>query len=185
MRLSEIRAAWNEDSNFVEAYELEFPYHEFADALIELRARNGLTQEELARRVGTTQSVIARAESGRHSFQIDLLKRVGDALGVTWQPQTSALEPEGEPLILAVGGEAFDFNYLVEGTYLTATYFSGIDLPSFQEAALGGSFGREENEPLLDLAASVTYSESRNRQEGRSRQPAGSRESEVPTAAAA
>jgi ribosome-binding protein aMBF1 (putative translation factor) len=48
------KAAW-------EAFDLE---HQVADLLVKLRAESGLSQEELARRVGTTQSAIARMESG-------------------------------------------------------------------------------------------------------------------------
>jgi DNA-binding XRE family transcriptional regulator len=38
-----------------------------AAALIEARAKARLTQSELARRMGTTQSAIARLESGRNA----------------------------------------------------------------------------------------------------------------------
>jgi len=40
-------------------------------------------KQELGEGVGTSQSVIARAESGRHSFQIDLLRRIAEAADAT------------------------------------------------------------------------------------------------------
>ena len=45
-----------------------------------------MTQAQFAERVGTTQSVIARLESGRHAVRIDLLKRIADAFNDTWAP---------------------------------------------------------------------------------------------------
>ena len=39
--------------------------HEVALQLIKARKESGLTQEEIASRMGTTQSVIARLESGK------------------------------------------------------------------------------------------------------------------------
>lgn len=41
----------------------------------------GLTQEELASRVGTTQAMISRLESGRGSFNLPFLDRVARASG--------------------------------------------------------------------------------------------------------
>jgi transcriptional regulator with XRE-family HTH domain len=71
----------------MEAYAREYPFAHVSDRILQLRADLGWTQQELAERAGTTQSVIARAESGRHSFRIDLLDRIAGAAGVTWWPR--------------------------------------------------------------------------------------------------
>lgn len=47
------------------AYEVLEEAFALADAVIDARARAGLTQHELARRMGTTQPVVLRLEGGR------------------------------------------------------------------------------------------------------------------------
>ena len=80
-------AAWESDPAVLEAYANEFPFAHVADRILQLRADLGWTQQQLAQRAGTTQSVIARAESGRHAFRIDLLDRIARAAGVNWWPE--------------------------------------------------------------------------------------------------
>jgi transcriptional regulator with XRE-family HTH domain len=59
------------------------PYREVAREVILLRTRAGISQDELARRVGTSKSAIARLESGRHQPTVETLRRVAEALGTT------------------------------------------------------------------------------------------------------
>lgn len=42
----------------------------------------GLTQYEMARRMGSTQSTVARWEAGEHAITMATLSRIADALGV-------------------------------------------------------------------------------------------------------
>ncbi len=51
-----------------------------AGRVAERRTERGLSQRELAQRVGTTQSAIARLESGGRPPRIDTLLRIADAL---------------------------------------------------------------------------------------------------------
>jgi transcriptional regulator with XRE-family HTH domain len=57
---------------------------EFAvlDEFLKIRAAKGLTQNQIAEKIGTTQSVIARLESGKgkHSPSITTLSRYAEAL---------------------------------------------------------------------------------------------------------
>ena len=53
------------DPEVRQAYEALAPEHEIARAIIKARVARGLTQAELAERMGTSQSYIARLESGR------------------------------------------------------------------------------------------------------------------------
>lgn len=56
------------------------PFEEIARVVIMRRAQLGLTQQELAERMGTTKSVISRIESGQHRSGTDTLRRVAEAL---------------------------------------------------------------------------------------------------------
>lgn len=56
------------------------PFEEIARVVIMRRAQLGLTQQELADRMGTTKSVISRIESGRHRTSTDTLRRLAAAL---------------------------------------------------------------------------------------------------------
>jgi ribosome-binding protein aMBF1 (putative translation factor) len=53
---------------------------EFAKLVLIRRTELGLNQEALAKRMGTSHSVISRLESGRHSFSIATMERVARAL---------------------------------------------------------------------------------------------------------
>ena len=56
---------------------------ELANRIIELRKKAGLTQEELAKKVHTSQPSIARLESGNYrNVSLSFLRKVGNALGV-------------------------------------------------------------------------------------------------------
>jgi len=51
-----------------------------ADQVVAQRLARGLSQQELAQLCGTTQSAIARLESGGRPPKIDTLLRIADAL---------------------------------------------------------------------------------------------------------
>ena len=55
---------------------------EFAmiQAVIDARVKKGVTQKELAQRIGTKQSVISRLESGRANPSVAFLKKLAQAL---------------------------------------------------------------------------------------------------------
>jgi ribosome-binding protein aMBF1 (putative translation factor) len=57
-------------------------FEEIARLVIKHRAALGLSQQELARRVGTSHSAISRIESGRHKTSVGTLQRVAEALGL-------------------------------------------------------------------------------------------------------
>ena len=76
-----IKKQWLKEPLFKEAYDdLELDYRVVLE-LIKARSRAGLTQEELATRMGTTQSVMARLESGKGLPSLKTLHRYAEATG--------------------------------------------------------------------------------------------------------
>lgn len=55
---------------------------EFAliEILIQKRIEKGLTQKQIAEKIGTRQSAISRLESGSYNHTISFLKKIADAL---------------------------------------------------------------------------------------------------------
>ena len=63
--------------DYRQAHEKLAPEFALAHAVIEARVTAGLTQEQLAQRMDTTQSVIARLEGGRTRPSTQTLERPG------------------------------------------------------------------------------------------------------------
>ena len=61
-------------------YERLGPIFAVVGEMVDARQSAGLTQAELARRMGTSQSVVARLESARHMPTFDLISRYARAL---------------------------------------------------------------------------------------------------------
>ena len=63
------------------AYEVHAPKFELARELIGARTKASLTQGDVAARMGTTQSVVARIESGRGTPSMRTVQRFASAVG--------------------------------------------------------------------------------------------------------
>lgn len=90
----DLRGEWHNNPKRLALIEAEFPYRRVADELIALRAGLGLSQSEFAAKAGMTQSVIARAESGRHPVNSRTLSRLAKAVGYEWRPQFEKVEAQ-------------------------------------------------------------------------------------------
>jgi ribosome-binding protein aMBF1 (putative translation factor) len=75
-------AAWRKDPEYLKAYDALEDEFSLAAAMTEARARAGLTQQQLAQRMQTTQAVIARLESGRVKPSTRTLERLAAATGM-------------------------------------------------------------------------------------------------------
>jgi ribosome-binding protein aMBF1 (putative translation factor) len=63
-----------------EEYDRLEPFEHIARIVIMRRGQLGLSQQELASRMGTTASVISRIESGQHRTSTNTLRRLASAL---------------------------------------------------------------------------------------------------------
>ncbi len=79
--ITTLKKKWLKDPKISKAFEDMEPEFEVAHTLIAARVEAGLTQEEVAKRMGTTQSVIARLEGGRTLPSIKSLYRYAEATG--------------------------------------------------------------------------------------------------------
>ncbi len=74
------------DPAFAAVFEEEKEKVDLAIKLLKIRRRAGLSQKELADRIGTSQSVIARMENPEYSgYSIRMLRRIASALGTRLQ----------------------------------------------------------------------------------------------------
>ncbi|HKV96308.1 MAG TPA: helix-turn-helix transcriptional regulator [Gammaproteobacteria bacterium] len=80
-KFSDIKKRWIRDSAFRHEYEALAEEFAIAHELIKARTRAGLTQAQVAKRMGTTQSVVARLESGATKPSLRTLERYARATG--------------------------------------------------------------------------------------------------------
>lgn len=76
-----IRQELDCDPAFRKEWERLQANEEIAWAVIRLRMKLGISQEELARRIGVSPPTISRLESGRHSPNFTTLRKIADAVG--------------------------------------------------------------------------------------------------------
>jgi ribosome-binding protein aMBF1 (putative translation factor) len=67
--------------------------YEVGRQIRELREARGVSQRQLAERMGTTQSVIARLEAGGTKPSLSTLERVANALGASLRVSLGPPEP--------------------------------------------------------------------------------------------
>ena len=80
-RLRDLKKRLMEDPGFREEYARADDEFALIEALVRARTAAKLTQTELARRLGTTQSAVARLEGGRVSPSLATLRRYAEATG--------------------------------------------------------------------------------------------------------
>lgn len=74
-RITELHKRWMKEPSYRRAYQALEDEFAVAKAVIGARNRAGLTQMELAQKMGTTQPVVARMESGRIRPSLRTLQR--------------------------------------------------------------------------------------------------------------
>ena len=79
--LDDLHREWRQRPGYEAEYEKLAEAFGIASALIAARARAGLTQEQVAERMRTAQTGIARPESGRGKNSTRTLERFAEATG--------------------------------------------------------------------------------------------------------
>ncbi|MEO8877080.1 MAG: helix-turn-helix transcriptional regulator [Polyangiaceae bacterium] len=74
-----LKEKWLKDPGVRREYERLAPEYALARMLIAARVRAGLTQADVAKRMHTTQSVIARLESGKQKPSLATLEKYAKA----------------------------------------------------------------------------------------------------------
>lgn len=80
-RWTDLRKEFASEEGFDAAYEQARLAYELSVQVRKAREAKGLSQSQLAERMGTQQSVIARLEGGGITPTLPTLKRIADALG--------------------------------------------------------------------------------------------------------
>lgn len=75
------------DNEFKAEYDKFASRYEIMKQIIIARKEQNITQEELAKRVGTQKSNISRLESGNYNPSLDFLTKVATSLGKSLQVQ--------------------------------------------------------------------------------------------------
>ena len=89
-KLKTLHEKWSKDPAYRKAYDQLEEEFALAAAIAEARGKAGLTQEEVAQRMHTTQSNIARLEAGRTTPSTRTLEKFAEAVGtrlkITFEP---------------------------------------------------------------------------------------------------
>jgi len=81
MAAERVFAEWRTDPAYLAAYDALDEEFNLAESLIKARSEAALTQDQLAKKMGTTQAAIARLESGKSLPSTRTLQRFAAATG--------------------------------------------------------------------------------------------------------
>ncbi len=78
----QVRRELLSDHKVKKAYEVLQPEFAIVQAIIDARIKKQITQEDLAKRMGTGQAVISRLENANARPSLSLIQRLADALNL-------------------------------------------------------------------------------------------------------
>ena len=94
-RVDDLHMEWMKNPKYRREYEALEAEFSLTSALIEARSRAGLTQEQVAQRMKTTQAVVARLEGGGSKPSTRTLERYAQATGnrlrISFEPEEARL----------------------------------------------------------------------------------------------
>ena len=92
-RVDDLHKNWMKDPKYRREYQALEEEFSLTAAMIEARSRAGMTQEQLARRMKTTQAVVARLEGGGTRPSTRTLERyaraTGSRLRISFEPEAA------------------------------------------------------------------------------------------------
>ena len=92
-KISDLHRRWRKAADYKAAYDARGEEFDLARARIEARAAAGLSQSQLAKKMKTTQSYIARIEGGKVRPSTDALERFAQAtrtrLRIIFEPEAA------------------------------------------------------------------------------------------------
>src|SRR5580704_15274508 len=126
IRVDDLHKKWMKDSRYRREYEALKEEFSLVAALIEARTRAGLTQEQVARKMKTTQAVIARLEGGGSKPSTRTLERYADATGsrlrIVFEPERAP--PENPTTAYAATPTFFAHGVAATSARFTASIFA-------------------------------------------------------------
>ena len=106
-KINHLHRRWSKDADYKDAYEALGEEFDLARALIEARTAAGLSQSQLARRMKTSQSYIARIEGGKVRPSTDALERFAQAtptrLRIVFEPYATRRLVKAPVILVAAG----------------------------------------------------------------------------------
>lgn len=94
-------------------------YYKISTALFDYRTRHKLSQKKLAEKLGVTQAMVSKLESGEYNYTVEQLWKIATKLGFKFDIEFSEME---EDYSVVSGGDAeiasseyFDITYLAVG----------------------------------------------------------------------
>ena len=93
--LSDLSKKWMKDPDFVKEYDALEEEFSVISAVMAARAKSGLSQAELAKKMKTTQSAIARLESGKAHPSTRTLHKLAVATGTKLKISFEPIEKRG------------------------------------------------------------------------------------------
>jgi transcriptional regulator with XRE-family HTH domain len=109
-RVSALHKRWLKNPKYRKSYDALQDEFALARAVIEARKAAGLTQLELAQKMGTTQPVVARLEAGNTRPSLRTLERLAEATG---SKLVIALQPrsKGTPKERVIASQTFEVSF--------------------------------------------------------------------------
>jgi transcriptional regulator with XRE-family HTH domain len=90
------RLTGGEGSSKDSLYEI---YYQISTALFDYRIKHNLSQKKLAEKLGVTQPMVAKLESGDYNYTIEQLWKIANKLGFAFHIEFKEREPESFSVI--------------------------------------------------------------------------------------